>query len=202
MNTLEDYPPSAKNITVSVDLLLVVNKSGSRFSSIHLRACALLVEEIMKSQEKGFPLIMRVKQRMALEATTVSELAERLHVSQSYVSQLLNGDRSVTAANDDVIRRIAGFLYLPPIVCFVLSGKLELNDFSSCNYDDELRALERRVALIADSTFALESGVSADVLIEADARLLSMIVSMYQALLGPGEMISRRERWCWLNGKY
>lgn len=75
----------------------------------------------MKSQEKGFPLIMRVKQRMALEATTVSELAERLHVSQSYVSQLLNGDRSVTAANDDVIRRIAGFLYLPPIVCFVLS---------------------------------------------------------------------------------
>lgn len=148
--------------------------------------------------ESGLPLVAKVKERMSLEATSVGDLADRLQISQSYLSQLLLGDKAIASANNDLIRRIAGYLYLPPVVCFVLSGKLESEDFAACNYDEELRSLERRVALIADSTFALEAGVSKEMLIRADPRVLTMIVSIYQALLGPGEMISRGERWAWL----
>lgn len=148
--------------------------------------------------ESGLPLVAKVKERMSLEATSVGDLADRLQISQSYLSQLLLGDKAIASANNDLIRRIAGYLYLPPVVCFVLAGKLESEDFATCNYDEQLRSLERRVALIADSTFALEAGVSKEMLIRADPRVLTMIVSIYQALLGPGEMISRGERWAWL----
>lgn len=148
--------------------------------------------------ERGWALITKVKERMATEGTTVSDLADRLNVSQSYLSQLLLGDKAIVSASNDLVRRIAGYLYLPSVVCFVLAGKLESEDFATCNYDEELRSLERRVALIADSTFALEAGISKEMLIRADPRVLTMIVSLYQALLGPGEMISRGERWAWL----
>lgn len=148
--------------------------------------------------ESGWPLVAKVKERMSLEATSVGDLADRLQISQSYLSQLLLGDKAIVSASSDLVRRIAGYLYLPPVVCFVLAGKLESEDFATCNYDEQLRSLERRVALIADSTFALEAGVSKEMLIRADPRVLTMIVSIYQALLGPGEMISRGERWAWL----
>ncbi|OYD52442.1 hypothetical protein CGK74_17935 [Thauera propionica] len=135
---------------------------------------------------------------MSSEGVSVTELAERLRVSQPYLSQLLGGDKSFTQASDDLIRRVAGFLYLPPVVCFVLAERLMPADFETCSYDDEFLSLERRAAFIAESTFALEAGVTKELLMAADARMLSLVLGMYEAMVGPGELVSRRERWSWL----
>ncbi len=151
-----------------------------------------------KEMKRGRALVVKMKERMAIEGASVSDLAVRLEVSQSYLSQLLSGDKALASVSDALIRRISGYVYLPPVVCFVLSGKLEVDDFADCKYDEELRKLERRAALIADSTFALEAGVTREALLEADPRVLSMLIGMYQAMLGAGEMIARNERWSWL----
>lgn len=151
-----------------------------------------------KEMKRGRALVVKMKERMAIEGASVSDLAVRLGVSQSYLSQLLSGDKALASVSDALIRRISRYVYLPPVVCFVLSGKLEVDDFADCKYDEELRKLERRAALIADSTFALEAGVTREALLEADPRVLSMLIGMYQAMLGAGEMIARKERWSWL----
>lgn len=147
---------------------------------------------------KGSGLTTRIKERMSSEKVSVTELAERLGVSQPYLSQLLGGDKSFTQTSDDLIRRVAGFLYLPPVVCFVLAERLMPADFETCSYDDESLSLERRAAFIAESTFALEAGVTKQLLMEADPRMLSLVLGMYEVMVGPGELVSRKERWSWL----
>ncbi|WP_287369005.1 helix-turn-helix transcriptional regulator [Thauera sp.] len=146
---------------------------------------------------KGSGLTTRIKERMRSEGVSVTGLAERLGVSQPYLSQILGGDKSFTQASDDLIRRVAGFLYLPPVVCFVLAERLVPSDFETCSYDNELLSLERRAAFIAESTFALEAGVTKQLLMEADPRMLSLVLGMYEVLVGPGELISKKERWSW-----
>ncbi|MGQ5490885.1 helix-turn-helix domain-containing protein [Thauera sp. ZXT1-4] len=146
---------------------------------------------------KGSGLTTRIKERMSSEGVSVTELAERLGVSQPYLSQLLCGDKSFTQASDDLIRRVAGFLYLPPVVCFVLAERLVPADFETCSYDDEFLSLERRAAFIAESTFALEAGVTKQLLMEADPRMLSLVLGMYEVMVGPGELVSSKERWSW-----
>lgn len=147
---------------------------------------------------KGSGLTTRIKERMSSEGVSVTELAERLSVSQPYLSQLLGGDKSFTHASDDLIRRVAGFLYLPPVVCFVLAERLVPADFETCSYDDEFLSLERRAAFIAESTFALEAGVTRDLLMASHPRMLSLVIGMYEVMVGPGELVSRKERWSWL----
>ena len=147
--------------------------------------------------KKGQALVSRIRERMAADGEAVSSLAESLDISQSYLSQLLRGDKAIASANDDFIRGVAAYLHLPPVVCFVLAGKLGREDFF-VNDDDERRRFERAMGAVADSAFALEIGVDRRILQEADRRLQHLIVMLYQGLSATGEVFPARDAWSWL----
>ena len=145
----------------------------------------------------GQALVSRIRERMAADGVAVSSLAESLDISQSYLSQLLRGDKAIASAKDDFIRGVAAYLHLPPVVCFVLAGKLGREDFF-VNDDDERRRFERAMGAVADSAYALEIGVSRRLLLEADPRLQHLIVMLYQSLSATGEVFPARDAWSWL----
>lgn len=150
--------------------------------------------------DSGRPLVSRVKARMASGGDTVTALAERLGISQAYLSQLLKGDKLLSATNDELIREMAAYLVLPPLVCFILAGKLQQSDFFGPGVDAE-RAFERALRAVADSSFALESGVDFDELNGARRSLQLLVILLYQALNRGGELFPSRDVWSWLAPK-
>ena len=84
--------------------------------------------------------------RMAIDGIRAADMARAVGVSRSYLSQLLAGDKELSSLNDDALRAIAGYLKLPPVVCFVLAGKLRHADFlePGMEYETSLRAAPRQ----------------------------------------------------------
>jgi len=134
----------------------------------------------MEKMETGRALAARLKERMALNGDSVSKLARGLGVSQGYLSQLLNGDRLFAAVGDDFIRRVAAYLGLPAMICFLLSGKFSIDDFVVASVEQE-RAFERVLKFVADSTYALEAGVDSVSLRSAPRPIQVLVVLLYQS---------------------
>lgn len=110
---------------------------------------------------------------------TVSQLAAHVRVSQSYLSQLLNGDKAMDAVSDQHLRRFAAYLGIPPIGAFVLAGRLELADF----FEDILtfeQGLSRALASISSSPSAAEAGVDLTDLERLPVPMKVLIVLLHQ----------------------
>lgn len=134
----------------------------------------------MQTIEAGRPLAARIRERMALNGHSVSELGRLLGVSQAYLSQLLKGDRQFATVGDDSLRAIAAYLGLPAMICFLLAGKVHTEDFVLPSVELE-RSLERALTFVADSSYALESGVDLAVLRGAPHQLQTLVVFLYQS---------------------
>lgn len=145
---------------------------------------------------EGQPLISMLSTRMAIEGIRATDMARTLGISRSYLSQLVAGDKELSSLNDDALRAVARYLRLPPVVCFVLAGKLRHADFLDPGAECEasLRgALER----IAESPFGLEAVINKEMLFELPEPVKMLLALLYQAALGV-ELFPHKKRWPWV----
>lgn len=140
------------------------------------------------------PLATLLSIHLGRECLSVKTLAERLGVSQSYLSQLLAGDKPLSVVSDEFIRSCAELLGQPPIVCFLLSGKLRTTDFFETPLDFADR-LEDALRIISESRYALESAAGLGQMKASPGSVQHLLVFLYEALTGvelmPGKVTRR-----------
>jgi len=134
----------------------------------------------VKGKNGGGHLARRIKQRMFFRGDRAKYVAGVLGVSSAYLGQLLAGDRSFASANEQLLRRVAGYLQLKPIMCFMLAGKIEAADFSS-DQAEIRRLTERALDFIAESSYALEAGVERQMLYDVRAEIQQLVLLLYQS---------------------
>ena len=131
---------------------------------------------------------------MSTRQVGVSKLAGMLGISSSYLSQLLSGDKLFASARDDVLRSAAAVLELPPVVAFLLAGRLRHSDFVEPDV-----SLERELAVamleLARSPRALEVAVSQDELRQLPRNIQHLLALLHGDATGrPGIMRISRHR--------
>ena len=89
------------------------------------------VVEVISMRRKyiGHPLVALLAQSLNQQGQSVSKLAAEVGISQSYMSELLVGDKQFSKINDDVVRSIAAYLKIPAVVALLMAGKLRHQDF-------------------------------------------------------------------------
>ena len=125
-------------------------------------------------------LAMLLSARMRTDGISMTELASRLQVSQSYLSQLVSSDKRFETANDALLRNCANYLKIPATVCFLMSGKLKAQDFYEIETDFE-RNLASALQVVSASRVAQETTVSLEQLGELTTELKHFVVLLYEA---------------------
>lgn len=150
--------------------------------------------------DSGRVLASRLRERMYEQDHRVKDVAEILGISPAYLSQLLAGDRHFSSVSDQLIRRIADYLRLPPITCFVLAGRFKTDDFLVPDAEsDRLRA--RALRFVSDSSFAVEARVDYQMLQRAPVELQSLVLSLYQTATN-AQLTPVAEKWHYSERKF
>lgn len=143
---------------------------------------------------KGRPLATQLLRRMNLNGVTVTAMAKQLGISQSYLSELLVGDKEFSTVRDDLVRAIAAYLGVPVVVCMVLAGRLQHRDFVAPAVDVDAR---RRAALaeVATSAMAMETAVDIQLLSDIPVPVQYLVVLLFERATGRSLMLG--EQWSW-----
>lgn len=144
----------------------------------------------------GAALAARVRERMYVKGDSVTALAKRLRVSQSYLSELLAGDRSLQDVGDEVIREMAAYLQLPPVVCFLLAEKLRHADFVAPPTSLQT-ALNQAMEGVASSRQGLEAAVTPETLKVLPEKVKVLLVLLYESATA-GQLLQVK-RWQWVS---
>lgn len=144
----------------------------------------------------GAALAARLRERMYVNGEGVTALARRLRVSQSYLSELLAGDRSLQGVGDDVVREMAAYLQLPPVVCFLLAEKLRHADFVAPPASLQT-ALNQAMEGVASSRQGLEAAVTPETLKALPEKVKVLLVLLYESATA-GQLLQVK-RWQWVS---
>ncbi|NMF86936.1 helix-turn-helix domain-containing protein [Aromatoleum petrolei] len=142
----------------------------------------------------GTALAARLREKMHASREGVTSLAQRLHVSQSYLSELLRGDRPMQGLRDEVIREIAAYLEVPPVVCFLMAEKLRHADFVAPPTSWTVE-LNKAMEVLAASPQGLEAVVTAEDLKGLPEPAKRLLVALYE--YATGSPVLRVTRWSW-----
>lgn len=140
------------------------------------------------------PLAALLYQRMKSEDVSVSNLAEQVGVAQSYLSELLRGDKLFLRLDEERLRAIASYLRVPTVIAYLLAGKLRYADFVEPSIDVDAQ-LTLAMASIARSPFGLETAVSHQMLAGLPLEVKLLLTLMYQS--AGGERYLSEKRWNW-----
>lgn len=144
----------------------------------------------------GWPLRARLATHIHTLELTTSEAAQLLGISQSYLSQLLKGDKSFSKADDAIVRAVSTYLGLPGVIGFVLAGKLQHSDFVEPSVP--LAAVfEKALNEIVQSPPALEAAVDLGLLQTLPEQVKLLLVLLYQEATGV-ELLVHTRRWSWM----
>jgi transcriptional regulator with XRE-family HTH domain len=127
----------------------------------------------------GRALIERLRTRMRQDELSQNQLAKRLGVGASYLSQLTNGAKPMSGVSELFLRTCAEYLEIPPVLVYLLAGRLQAKDFfvSPKTFEQHLNnALE----LICCSSIAAETAVDAGLLTELPAAAKLLIVVLFE----------------------
>lgn len=127
----------------------------------------------------GRPLAKLLLARMRNEGLNVAQLAARLQVGRSYLSQLLRGVKPISAMDDKILRACADYLELPLVLAYVLAGKLMFGDFLDKASDSEVQ-LRLAIQQISESPIATATGVQASMLLGLPLPVLQLLVALYE----------------------
>ncbi|WP_341645929.1 helix-turn-helix domain-containing protein [Thauera sp. SDU_THAU2] len=150
--------------------------------------------------DSGRVLASRLRERMYQQDQKVKDVAEIFAISPAYFSQLLAGDRSFSSVSDQLIRRIADYLRLPPITCFVLAGRFKADDFLVSDAESD-RLFSRALRFVSDSSFAVEARVDYQMLQRAPVELQRLVLSLYQTATN-AKLIPVAEKWHYSERKF
>lgn len=146
---------------------------------------------------KGKPLASALTAHMNKDGASITAVARHLGISQSYLSQLLAGDKSFSAVDDSLLRSVASYLSIPPVIGFLLAERLQHSDFIEPNVEFETK-LNAALQIIATSPYALEAAVNAEELMSLSQPTKLLMVLLFQATTGreliPGKC------WPWMPG--
>ena len=132
---------------------------------------------------KGRALASLLAARMRTDGVSVSSLASTLGISQGYLSQLLNGSKSIAEANEAFLRKSAEYLRLPAVTCLLMAGKLLADDFfdSPAEFPQRLAVALR---VVAESKYARDVAVSLEQLNELPVSVQLLLVLQFEASTG------------------
>ncbi len=141
-------------------------------------------------------LATQLATHMNIQCVSVAKLAGMLGISSGYLSQLLSGDKSFASARDDVLRSAASVLGLPPVIAFLLAGRLRHEDFvEPCvSLQAELSVAMRD---LSDSPYGLEVAVAKDDLVALPIQVQHLLAIIFGELSGR-RYVSTKKRWPWL----
>lgn len=128
-------------------------------------------------EQKGHHLRLALRTAMHERSHGTSYVAKQVGISQSYLSELMRGDKPMEQVSDKHLRAFAAYLGVPPIAGFVLAGRLDASDFLEVMPSLEER-LEKTLKLVCASPSAAEAQIQ-----ESDLVTLSVPVKMLIALL-------------------
>src|SRR5690606_15837202 len=105
--------------------------------------------------KKGDHLRRALRAAMQQRLHSLSYVADQVGISQSYLSELMRGDKPIEQVSDKHLRAFAAYLGVPPIAGFVLAGRLDASDFLEVMPSLEER-LEKTLKLVCASPSAAE----------------------------------------------
>lgn len=150
-----------------------------------------------KHDIKGRPLALALTVKMNKDGESKTAVAKHLGISQSYLSQLIAGDKSFSAIDDSLLRAVASYLSIPPVIGFLLAERLQHSDFIEPNVEFETK-LNAALQIVATSPHALEAAVNAEELMSLSQPTKLLMVFLFQATTGR-ELIPGK-RWPWMPG--
>lgn len=148
----------------------------------------------MRRKYLGHPLVALLARSLTQEGQSVTKLAAEVGISQSYLSELLVGDKQFSKLDDEIVRAIAAHLNIPAVVALLMAGKLRHQDFVDRPLElDEM--LDEAVQRIGVSSYALESAVTAPMLTQLPSDVKLLLVLIFQA--ATGSVLIPQRRWPW-----
>ena len=135
-------------------------------------------------------LTERLRTKMREDGLSQRQLAKRLGVGASYLSQLATRAKPVSGVSELFLRSCAEYLEMPLVLVYLLAGRLTAKDFfaSPATFEKHLNAALEQVS---SSSIAAETAVDAGLLTELPAAAKLLIVLLYERaesilLLPPG----------------
>ncbi len=128
-------------------------------------------------EKKGHQLRLALRAAMYQRSHSTSYVANHVGISQSYLSELMRGDKPMEHVSDRHLRAFAAYLGVPPVAGFVLAGRLDASDFL-----EEVPPLEERLAKALSTVCASPSAAEAQIQ-EGDLATLPVPVKMLIVLL-------------------
>ena len=153
------------------------------------------MQEVRK--QKGQRLRVALKQVLRKKGERISSLAARLGISQSYLSQLLNGDKPMDGIDDDLLRQFAAYLDVPGVAGFILAERLTAADFLATSPSLGER-LSQAMMPVGQSSAAIESGMEKEALDALPEKVQLLLVLLYQKAYGV-ELLNPSRGW-WFGG--
>lgn len=127
----------------------------------------------------GRELTERLRTKMLQDGLSQRQLAKRLRVGASYLSQLNSGAKPVTGVSELFLRSCAEYLEMPLVLVYLLAGRLTAKDFFSSPATFE-KHLNAALVRIGSSSIAAETAVDIELLTELPAAAKLLIVLLYE----------------------
>ena len=131
----------------------------------------------------GRPLTVLLRTKMRHENLTVEQLAKRLQVGHSYLSQLSGGTKPLASVSDKFLRACGEYLEMPVVLVYLLAGRLQAKDFfiSPMNLGNQINiALQH----IGNSNAAAETSVDTEMLLRLQDEVKLLLVLLYERAEG------------------
>ncbi|MBP4050895.1 helix-turn-helix transcriptional regulator [Chromobacterium violaceum] len=152
---------------------------------------------MQEANKKGKRLRVALKHALRKKGESISGLAAQQGISQSYLSQLLNGDKPIDGIDDDLLRKFAAYLEVPGVAVFILAERLTAADFLVLSPSLGER-LSQAMIPIGQSSAAIESGVEEGTLAALPERMKLLLVLLHQQAYGV-ELLNPSRAW-WFGG--
>jgi transcriptional regulator with XRE-family HTH domain len=132
------------------------------------------------SETNERPLAVLLGAKMKQDSLTLDQLASRLSIGQSYLSQLLRGVKRIDAVSDVFLRASAEYLGMPAVTAYLLAGRLTAADFFEVPGNGWLGYLEEAVRKVAESRFAADASVTYGALGELPTEVKLLLVQLFE----------------------
>lgn len=128
---------------------------------------------------EGRALAVLLRAKMRREDLSLEQLANRLLVGGSYLSQLLRGLKPMAAVSHGFLRASAEYLEIPVVLVYLLAGRLQAADFfvPPLNWQHHVDEALREVAA---SNIAAETAVNSEMLLALPDAVKLLVVLLYE----------------------
>lgn len=127
----------------------------------------------------GRPLTELLRSRMRQDGLSFAQLAKRLRVGQSYLSQLLSGAKPLSSVSDSFLRACSEYLAVPVVYVFLLSGRLQYRDFFAAPATMEMHILTA-LGVISRSSIAMEAALGEETLLGLPKAAQVLVILLYE----------------------